>query len=192
MAGSPKNHPIQKENHLNQTSMVRFHVNFPGCIRSGVWKKRAAWGKSDLSEMDCKLQDPLGQQVVMIATEKHKAFLTQQKGFAVFAIHIPPKQSVLNSQSKCQPKKQHHLSEEKEQNSLAGNPKDPVEDHPMTGKWLVTKLNKSPKNSGCSLSNWPNFMAYKCGWSDHHFTSVLGSHPPVSHPSIAPHWRSCW
>ena len=117
--------------------------------------------------MDCKLQDLLRQQVVMIAIKTTQHF-SQQKGFAVFTIPIHPKQSVLNSQSKCQPKKQHHLSEEKEQHSITGNLKDQVEDHPMTGKWLVTKLNKSPNTSGCSLSNWPNFMAYKCGWSDHH------------------------
>ena len=28
----PKNHPIEKENHLNPTIIFRFHVNLPGCI----------------------------------------------------------------------------------------------------------------------------------------------------------------
>ena len=28
----PKNHPIEKENHLQQTSIFWFHVNLPGCI----------------------------------------------------------------------------------------------------------------------------------------------------------------
>jgi len=27
----PKNHPIEKEHHLNQTSMLGLHVNLPGC-----------------------------------------------------------------------------------------------------------------------------------------------------------------
>ena len=27
----PKHLPIEKEHHLNQTSMFAFHVNFPGC-----------------------------------------------------------------------------------------------------------------------------------------------------------------
>ena len=148
--------------------MVRFHVNFPGCIRSGVWRKTCRLGKEWPFWNGLQIRGSTWATGSYDRNEKHKAFLTQQKGFAVFTIPIPPKQSVLDSQSKCQPKKQHHLSEEKEPNSLAGNPKDPVEDHPMTGKWLVTVVNKSPKNSGCSLSNWPNFMAYKCGWSDHH------------------------
>ena len=26
-----QNHPIEKENHLNQTSIVVLHLNFPGC-----------------------------------------------------------------------------------------------------------------------------------------------------------------
>ena len=29
----PKNHPIEKENHLNQTSMFEFHVNIPGLCK---------------------------------------------------------------------------------------------------------------------------------------------------------------
>ena len=32
-AGSPKNHPFTKEIHLNQTSMILFHVNYQGCRR---------------------------------------------------------------------------------------------------------------------------------------------------------------
>ena len=31
-AGSPPNHPFGKENDLNQTSMIMFHVNLPGCL----------------------------------------------------------------------------------------------------------------------------------------------------------------
>ena len=27
----PKHHPVEKEHHLNQTSMFVVHVNFPGC-----------------------------------------------------------------------------------------------------------------------------------------------------------------
>ena len=27
----PRNHPIEKENHLNQTIIFRFHVNLRGC-----------------------------------------------------------------------------------------------------------------------------------------------------------------
>ncbi len=32
IAFEPKDHPIEKENHMNQTSVYRFHVNFPGCV----------------------------------------------------------------------------------------------------------------------------------------------------------------
>ena len=28
----PKNHPIEKENHLPSTSIFGFHVNLPGCM----------------------------------------------------------------------------------------------------------------------------------------------------------------
>ena len=35
-AFAPKDHPIEKENHLNQTSIIMFHVNFPGCILMGT------------------------------------------------------------------------------------------------------------------------------------------------------------
>ena len=33
----PKNHPIEKENHLNQTIIFRFHVNLPGCIYQPIY-----------------------------------------------------------------------------------------------------------------------------------------------------------
>ena len=41
MAGSPKNHPIGKENHLSQnsTTLGSFAVHFPGCIVKAVGKE---------------------------------------------------------------------------------------------------------------------------------------------------------
>ena len=33
----PTNHPFRKENDLNQTSMIMFHVNLPGCT-TYCWK----------------------------------------------------------------------------------------------------------------------------------------------------------
>ena len=33
----PTNHPFGRENYLNQTSMIMFHVNLPGCIWVGEW-----------------------------------------------------------------------------------------------------------------------------------------------------------
>ena len=36
-------------------------------------------------------------------------------------------------------------------------------------KWLITMVIVFvPKTCGYSPSKWPNFMAYKWGWSDHH------------------------
>ena len=41
----PTNHPFRKENDLNQTSMLMFHVNLQGCrdqgIRSPKWPKHS-------------------------------------------------------------------------------------------------------------------------------------------------------
>ena len=36
----PNNHPTEKENHLNQTSILGFHVNFPGCTCFGFFLPR--------------------------------------------------------------------------------------------------------------------------------------------------------
>ena len=52
---------------------------FQGVSEVECEEKRAAWGKSDLSEMDCKLEDPLGQQVVMIAIKNTKHFSHNKK-----------------------------------------------------------------------------------------------------------------
>ena len=37
--------PLEKENHLNQTIILRFYVNLPGCTFSGgVWFSTMVWG----------------------------------------------------------------------------------------------------------------------------------------------------
>ena len=42
----PKNHPIEKENNLNQTSIVVFHVNLPDCTK----KKKPSLAQGDLKK----------------------------------------------------------------------------------------------------------------------------------------------
>jgi len=43
----PKNHTIEKENHLNQTIIFRFYVNLPGC--------NLRWDTKALAKNRCKV-----------------------------------------------------------------------------------------------------------------------------------------
>ena len=54
---------------------------------------------------------------------------------------------------------------------IAGEPKENpqmehyLEDHPMTCKWLVAMVNKSP-NWGCSPPKWPKMGGSLTKWDD--------------------------